>query len=190
MTRHRDDLGGLIMTRSVLRRLARKVHRYVLLKTNQVKYIRKLGIETDYPEAIHLYGKVAFGTEPWIIKLGRDVHITDGVKFITHDGGTLLLRQDVPDLELTFPIVVGNRVYFGNNAIILPGVTIGDDVIVAAGAVVAKDVPSGCVVGGVPARFIESIDDYREKAIKRSLHLGHLRGDEKDRALRAYYGRS
>ena len=45
------------------------------------------------------------------------VHITDGVKFLTHDGGTLFFRKDLPDLEITKPITVGNDVYFGNNAI-------------------------------------------------------------------------
>jgi acetyltransferase-like isoleucine patch superfamily enzyme len=51
---------------------------------------------------------VKFGTEPWIITIGNNVHITDGVKFITHDGGTLLFRKYVPDLETTKPIVVGD----------------------------------------------------------------------------------
>ena len=60
-----------------------------------------------------------------MITLGNNVHITDGVKFITHDGGTLIYRQYVPDLEITKPIKIGDNVYIGNNLIILQGVTKG-----------------------------------------------------------------
>lgn len=52
------------------------------------------------------------------------------------------------------PVVVGRDVWIGANAVVLPGVTIGDDSVVAAGAVVTKDVPAGVIVGGVPARRI------------------------------------
>jgi len=51
--------------------------------------------------------------------------MTDGVKFITHDGGTLIYRQYVPDLEIIKPIKIGDNVYIGNNVIILQGVTKG-----------------------------------------------------------------
>ena len=49
------------------------------------------------------------------------------------------------------PVVIGDNVWIGANVTILPGVTIGDYVVVAAGAVVTKDVPSGVLVAGVPA---------------------------------------
>ncbi len=64
---------------------------------------------------VHIYGKIKWGSEPWLITLGKNVHLTNGVEFITHDGGTLLFRKQVPDLEITKPIVVGNNVYIGNN---------------------------------------------------------------------------
>lgn len=70
----------------------------------------KVGINFPRGE-VHVYGNVSWGTEPWIITLGKNVHITDGVKFITHDGGTLLYRHLVPDLEITKPIIVGDNVY-------------------------------------------------------------------------------
>lgn len=55
------------------------------------------------------------------------------------------------------PIRLGRNVWVGSNSTILPGVTVGDDAIIAAGAVVAKDVPAGTIVGGVPARIIRKI---------------------------------
>ncbi len=54
---------------------------------------------------------------------------------------------------------IGDDVWIGGNAIILPGVTIGNNVIVAAGAVVTKDVPDNCVVGGIPAKKIKDLEN-------------------------------
>ena len=60
---------------------------------------------------------------------------------------------------------MGKGVWVGSQATILPGVTIGDDAIVAAGAVVARDVPAGAIVAGVPARKIKSIDECPEEPL-------------------------
>lgn len=55
------------------------------------------------------------------------------------------------------PVKIGNDVWIGGNCTILPGVTIGNNVVIAAGAVVTKDVPDNCVAGGVPAKIIKTI---------------------------------
>ena len=70
----------------------------------------------------------------------------------------------------------------------MPGVQIGNNVIVGAGAIVTKSVPDNSVVAGVPAKVIKTTDEYFEKLKKESLHLGHLKGKEKDLALKKYYG--
>lgn len=167
--------------------MLKKVYRKIYAKWRPLQYMSKVGINFPRGE-VHVYGNVAWGTEPWIITLGENVHITDGVKFITHDGGTLLYRHLVPDLEITKPIIVGDNVYIGNNVIILPGVTIGSDVVIGAGAIVSRDIPDHSVAVGVPARVVKTTEDYFEKLKRESLHLGHLKGQEKDRALMKYYG--
>jgi acetyltransferase-like isoleucine patch superfamily enzyme len=83
--------------------------------------------------------------------------------------------------------MVGDYVYIGVRSIILPGVTIGNNCIIAAGSVVTKNVPDNSVVGGIPAKFIKSTDEYLEGIKKRSLKLGHLKGEEKDAALKKYF---
>lgn len=70
------------------------------------------------------------------------------------------------------PIVVGKNVWIGSNATILQGVTIGDNAIVAAGAVVTKDVAPDTIVGGVPARFIKTVAEAEKEKEKPG-----LRGD-------------
>ena len=65
-------------------------------------------------------------------------------------------------LGIAKPVMIGNDVWIGGNCTILPGVKIGNNVVVAAGAVVTKDVPDNCVVGGVPARKIKDIENDLE----------------------------
>lgn len=165
--------------------LYRLLRNKYLMSVSPLKFAKRIGVNLG--DNCHIYGKVAWGSEPWIITLGNDVHITDGVKFITHDGGTLLYRDLVPDLEITKPIKLGNKVYVGNNVIFLPGVTVGNNVIIGAGAVVSRDIPDNSVAVGVPAKVIKTADEYLEKLKAESLHLGHLKGREKDRALMEYY---
>lgn len=167
--------------------LIKDLYKLILSKVNPLKYARKVGVNFCDGE-LHIYGRVFWSTEPWIITLGKNVHITNGVKFITHDGGTLLFRNEIPDLEITKPITVGNDVYIGNDVIILPGVSIGNRVIIGAGSVVSRDIPDNSVAVGVPAKVIKTADDYLEKIKRESLKVGNLVGEEKDKALKKIYG--
>lgn len=109
------------------------------------------------------------------ITIGDRVFINAGCKFqdqggITIDEGALIghgvvlatLDHDLdPEKRQQLhpaPIHIGKRVWIGANATVTSGVTIGDNAVVAAGAVVVKDVPANAVVGGVPARLIKYLD--------------------------------
>lgn len=171
----------------MIRKIYRHIYKLVISRIKPVNYARKLGVNIPKNGDIFIYGHVSYGTEPWLITLGNRCHITDGVKFETHDGGTLIFRTEIPDLEITKPIKIGDDCYIGNNAIILPGVTIGNRCVIGAGAVVSRNIPDNSVAVGVPARVIKTADEYLEKLKKESIHLGHLQGQEKDRALMNYY---
>lgn len=67
-------------------------------------------------------------------------------------------------LEFGKPVTIGDDVWVGGGAIICPGVNIGDRSIVAAGAVVTRDVPTDVIVGGNPARIIKDIDQKEKMA--------------------------
>lgn len=84
------------------------------------------------------------------IKIGNNVLISKGVMIRDSDNHTVLKEG----YRQSKPIVIGNNVWIGMRAVILKGVTIGDGAIVAAGAVVTKNVPANTVVGGVPAKVI------------------------------------
>lgn len=171
----------------MLRKVYRKFYAKVIGTLRPVKYAQKIGVNFKDISTVHIYGKVNWSTEPWLITIGDNVHITNGVNFIGHDGGTLLFRHIIPDLEITKPIKVGDDVYIGNNVIIMPGVNIGNKVIIGAGAIITHNIPDNSVAVGIPAKVIKTADEYFEKIKSESIHLGHLKGEEKDRALMEYY---
>ena len=110
------------------------------------------------------------------IKIGKNVFINRGCTFL--DLGGIILEDDVligPQVSIITenhpidptkrkmldlkPVVIKRNVWIGANATLLPGVTVGENAIVAAGAVVTKDVPANTIVGGVPAKFIRKIEN-------------------------------
>jgi acetyltransferase-like isoleucine patch superfamily enzyme len=108
------------------------------------------------------------GTEPYLVSIGRHVTITSRVSFITHDGGTWVFRERPEFLHVIKygRIIVHDNCFIGFSAILLPGVSIGPNSVVAAGAVVANDVPPGEVWGGVPARRICTVEEYSARALR------------------------
>ena len=172
----------------MINKLIKKIYLTIYAYINHVGYAKYIGVNMGYN--VNIYGNPLnmFGTEPWCINIGNNVHITRDVLFVTHDGGTLLFRHLIPDLEITAPIKVGDYVYIGVRSIIMPGVSIGNNVIIAAGSIVTRDIPDNSVYGGVPAKFIKSTNDYLEKIKLNSLKIGHLIGKQKDRELRKIFG--
>jgi maltose O-acetyltransferase len=91
------------------------------------------------------------------IRIGRDCQLAMSVTIITSFHG--VGPEGVSRERESAPVTIGDRCWLGANVTVLPGVTIGDDVVVAAGAVVSRDLPSGAVYGGVPARRIRGLAD-------------------------------
>ena len=106
-----------------------------------------------------------FLTEPYLIRIGNHVTLAGGVTFLNHDGAVWLFREEYPNLQRFGTIIIKDNCFIGQNVQLLPGITIGPDANVAAGAVVNTDVPPGTIYGGVPARRISSVDTYKSKII-------------------------
>ena len=87
------------------------------------------------------------------------------------------------DVDVFGPIVIGNNVHIGNNAIIMPNVVVGDNVVIGCGAVVTKNIPSNSVAVGIPAKVIETIDEYKEKIMSKCDATHSLNKTEKRKYL-------
>lgn len=126
-------------------------------------YLRKKGIKLG--KNIEIGKNVNFGSEPYLIELKDNVRVSSNVNFITHDGGLWTLRKMklLEDADYFGKIIVEENVNIGMNVAIMPGVKIGKNSVIGFGAVVTKDVDEGTVVAGVPAKKIETIEEYYEK---------------------------
>lgn len=120
---------------------------------------------TDCGKNIHIGRKVFINTGCTMQDQGG-IYIGDGA-LIGHHATIVTLNHD-PDPERRGdlhpkPVHIGERAWLGANVTVLPGVTIGDGAVVAAGAVVTKDVPADTVVAGVPAKIIKKIGKQEER---------------------------
>lgn len=92
------------------------------------------------------------------VTIGSHVNLAQGITVtaLNHNFEESSKRIDEQGVT-TKPVIIGNDIWIGANAVLLPGVTIGDHSVVAAGAVVTKDVPPHSLVAGVPAKIIKKI---------------------------------
>lgn len=98
------------------------------------------------------------------VRIGRNCMIAPRVSLFT---ATHPLDREtrVSGLEYGKPITIGDDVWIGGHAVINPGVTLGDGVVVAAGAVVTKSFPNNVVLAGVPAKVIKTLESGKEAAL-------------------------
>jgi|WetSurMetagenome_2_1015567.scaffolds.fasta_scaffold17338_2 acetyltransferase-like isoleucine patch superfamily enzyme len=128
-------------------------------------------LKVKFGKNVRITGKPCFGSEPYLVTIGNEVTITEGVIFHTHDGGVSVFRTKYPGINIFKPIHVGNNVFIGSNTTILPGITIGDNVVIGATSVITKNVPDNVVVAGVPAKIIRSLNDYETRILKEAVFI-------------------
>ncbi len=154
-------------------------HYYQRLFWNYEKRARHAGVNLGENNFISSH---FWSSEAYLITVGNHCQITHGVKFFTHGGGAAV-RDKYPRFDLYGKVSIGNYVYIGNNALIMPGCEIGDNVIIASGSVVTKSVPAGTVVAGNPARIICTIEEYIKRNMKYNLNSKGISAQEKREML-------
>lgn len=150
--------------------------------------LRAMGVRIG--EGCRIY-TTDFGSEPWLIKIGDRVCVSNDVTFVNH-GLNWPFQQKYESLTGFGPIEIGDNCQIGVRATILPFVTIGENCIVGACSVVTKSVPPNSVVAGNPARVICSMEEYEQKCVARHIDIpldreaarkvleAHFWGDESD----------
>ena len=154
---------------SRLRRYLKILHIFLIRSGyKRAEYLRRSGYFKEIGE--HCYFQIYnFGTEPFLLSFGSNVHVASGVTFANHDITALMFRYMDGNNQYpnrTGPVKIGNNVFIGANSTILYDVTIGDNVIIGAGSVVNKNIPSGVVAAGVPCRVIGDFTEYKNRVIQ------------------------
>jgi maltose O-acetyltransferase len=137
----------------VLRQIYQRVFRHDLLKEH-IKRGMVVGKNFNMQD-----GVIIDYSHTWHIEIGDNVTLAPRVHILAHDAST--------KMHLGYTrigkVKIGHQVFIGASAIILPGVTIGDNVIVAAGSIVSRDIPDGQVVAGNPAKIVCTLDDFLQR---------------------------
>ena len=120
------------------------------------EYARHIGVKIGKNCSIITRG---FSSEPYLVTIGDNVAITEGVMIHTHGGGRVA-RRLCPEFDFFGKVVIKDWAYIGAGSQIMPGVVIGEGALVAAGSIVTKSVPDRMVVAGNPAKVICAVDDF------------------------------
>ncbi len=158
---------------------------FKLISANKVAKIRGVKYGTN-PK----FATKNFGSEPYLIEVGDNFETSSSVSFITHDGGLGVLRNlysEFNDIDMFDKIIVGDNVFIGMNVTILYGTKMGNNIIVGAGSVVKGELKSNSVYAGVPAKYICSIDEYKNKNKEKFMHTFLMDPPKKEQTIKTKF---
>lgn len=167
-----------------LNRLIQKLKLRYGSQETVIRTLREMGVQIG--ERCRIYTP-NFGTEPWLIRIGDHVCVSNDVTFVNHDLNWPF--QDKYESLTGFgKIEIRDNCQIGVRATILANVTIGPNSIVGACSVVTKDVPPNTVVAGNPARVICTIDEYEQKCLARHVDIPKDREEARKVLERHFWG--
>ena len=138
--------------------------------TEWAAYLKQRDVLYGMGEHCSIQTNVTF-TDPKYVRLGNNVRLS-GCTLFGHDGSINMINRAYGcTIDRVGKIDLRDNVFVGHNAIVLPGVSIGPNAIVASGAVVSRDVPENAVVGGIPGKRICSLDEMVERMQTQSAEL-------------------
>lgn len=136
------------------------------------KYYRKMGMKIG--EKCVICSDISTKDEGFLIEIGDNTTVSVDVLFLTHDYSIHNLNPEL--INLFGKITVGKNCFIGARSILMYGVSLADNVIVAAGSVVTKSFnESNIIIGGNPAKIIGTWDAFYDKAKDKSLSRYHLK---------------
>ncbi len=159
-----------------------------LSSDRMIDYLRKKGVSIGHDCIIRSPNTIRIDlTRPSLVTIGDNVDMNKNFQILTHDFASGVFRAVYSDfLNSSGKVTIGNNVYFGTDVIVLKGVTIGDNCIIGAGAVVSHDIPSNSVAAGMPCRAICSLDEYYSKRKQKCVEEAF----EYAKSIKERYGRN
>ena len=126
-----------------------------ILNGNDIETLKKNGLKVGSKFQM-LRGCIIDPSHCWLIEIGNNVTFAPNVHILAHDAST---KKHLGYTKIA-NVKIKDNVFIGTSCTILPGVTIGENSIIAAGSVVTRNVQNNSVYGGSPAKFIISLDEY------------------------------
>lgn len=157
--------------REVKSQILRLYYSMLPLASMRVKFLRKHNIFAKLGENVHFQPR-HYPADGYMLKIHNNVSIARSVNFIMHDISHMFLNEMNKGNEKFVPykgcIEIYDNVFIGSGVQICPNVSIGPNAIIAAGAVVTKDVEPGTVVAGVPAKVVGDFETFVQKRLNYS----------------------
>lgn len=144
-----------------------------------IKYAKHIGVTIGSNCKIETRN---WSSEPYLVTIGNNVALTNGVSIHTH-GGARVLRKDHPEFDFFGKVRICDWAYIGAYSQIMPGVTVGEGALVAAGSIVTKSVDPHTVVAGNPAKPVCSTEEFYHRNKRYNVGSKKMTPEEKKKYL-------
>ena len=153
----------------LLKRLVNRLKMLIARRSSNAycNYLINKGVEIGGGTYIYPGSALIDFSRPSLVKIGSNCFMNQNFTLLTHDWVTkVFLGSDRRFVNSSGRVTIGNNVSFGQNVMVLKGVTIGDNCFIGAGSIVTKDIPSNSVAAGSPCRVLMTIEEYYQKRLK------------------------
>lgn len=155
----------------MIKRIIRIIQDYKIHRSSSafINYLRTNGLQIWEGNSLRPRNFNIDLTRPSLISIGNNCYFNENITMLTHDWVTkVFLNSGREFVNSSGRVTIGNNVSFGQNVMILKGVTIGDNCFIGAGSIVTKDIPANSIAVGAPCRVIMSLDEYYQKRLAKS----------------------
>lgn len=160
------------------------IYGYKATSASYIKHLNAAGASISESVYLVVPQKITIDeTRPYLIEIGRNVTLTEGVQILTHGFDWSVLKIKYGDvIGSAGKVTIKDNCFIGVNSIILKGCTIGENSIIGAGSLVCNDIPSNSVAAGNPCKVLSTLDDYYAK--RKSLEI-----EEAKELIKQYYAK-
>lgn len=151
----------------MINRIKRYIELFIAKRSsdNYIKYLKKRGVTigkgTYIQDPKHI--EIDF-SRPSLVTIGDNCFFNSNVRILTHDWVTNVFLNSGRDfINSSGKVSIGNNVSFGQNVMVLKGVSIGDNCFIGAGSIVTKNIPANSIAVGTPCKVIMSLETYYQK---------------------------
>ncbi len=160
------------------------IYGYKATSASYIKHLNAAGATISESVYLVVPHKITIDeTRPYLIEIGENVTLTEGVQILTHGFDWSVLKIKYGDvIGSAGKVTIRDNCFIGVNSIILKGCTIGENSIIGAGSLVCSDIPPNSVAAGNPCKVISTLDDYYNK--RKNIEI-----EEAKELIKQYYTR-